>query len=137
VTCRFCGDDVVPGDLLHLATCDGRQGTVEAREPPLLVSGLSIDTWQTSAAAARSATPTDRAIQRERVYQAIAAAGSDGRTDDEVQLQLGLHGHSECPRRIELWKADRITERRAADGRTVRRRTRTGRSAVVWIARSA
>jgi hypothetical protein len=130
MTCRYCGDDVDPSDLLHVATCDGRQGVTEA----LLISGLTAETRATSAAAARSATVTDRAIQRERVYRAIADAGAQGRTDDEIQIALGLHGHSECPRRIELWRANRITDRRTADGRPVRRRTRTGRSAVVWIA---
>lgn len=32
--CRFCGEAVNPSDLLHVLTCDGRQGAREAAELP-------------------------------------------------------------------------------------------------------
>jgi hypothetical protein len=140
VECRFCGDRVAPDDLLHLLRCDGRQGAREAALETipnrLLISGLSPATYGTSAAAARSSTDGDRARQREQVYRTIQAAGPAGCTDDEVEARLGLQGHSVCPRRIELWRARLVTEQLTDDGRPVRRRTRSGRSAVVWIART-
>lgn len=130
--CLFCGGDAAAVD--HWRRCDGQQGHVEHEEPfdPLLISGATADTWATSEAAAvgiEDAKNTQRAI----VYAAIRAAGIEGRTDDELQEQLGLDGSSERPRRWELWKQERICIRRDSGGQAVRRRTRTNRSAVVWI----
>jgi len=67
------------------------------------------------------------------VYRAIRAAGRDGRTDDELQVELNLRSNSENPRRVELWTSGAIEIRRDADGQPVRRRTRANRSAVVWV----
>jgi len=33
MVCRFCGQEVDPSDLLHVLTCDGRQGAREASLP--------------------------------------------------------------------------------------------------------
>ena len=130
--CLFCGGNADAAD--HARTCDGRQGAVEAEAEalPRLISGLTPDTWAASAEAAESIEP-GRGRQRDRVEAAIVGAGLEGRTDDEVQAALGLSGHSECPRRIELWQLGRIVVRRDAEDRPVRRLTRTGRTAVVWI----
>lgn len=130
--CLFCGGDASEPD--HFARCDGRQGGVEPDLPPL-ISGISPETWHTSAAAAE-AVEESRDTQRARVFDEIARAGRDGRTDDELQAALGLDGSSERPRRWELWKLDRITILRDPLGREVRRLTRTNRRAVVWIDRS-
>jgi hypothetical protein len=102
-------------------------------ELPLLISGISPDTHDSSASAAASVDDT-RATQRAQVRAAIVRAGAAGRTDDELQLELGLDGSSERPRRWELWKLDLICIRRDAEGKAVRRLTRTKRSAVVWVA---
>jgi hypothetical protein len=127
--CLFCGGDAGQPD--HLLHCDGRQGQLEA--VPVLVSGLVPDTFNTSAAAAISVEDS-KATQRAAVYAAIRAAGSQGRTDDELQAILNLDGSSERPRRWELWKLDRIQILKDADGQAVRRLTRTNRRAVVWVA---
>lgn len=100
---------------------------------PLLVSGLEPATLQTSTAAAISATSKD--TQRAYVLDAIARSGFYGCTDTELQDQLGLDGSSERPRRWELWKLDQIQIRRDAAGEPVKRQTRTGRNAVVWVAK--
>jgi hypothetical protein len=129
--CMFCGGDADEPD--HEARCDGRQGRVEERFEPLLVSGVSAATWDTSEAAAVSVEDT-RDTQRALVRAAIVAAGPEGRTDDELQLLLQLDGSSERPRRWELWKMNRIRVRTDPEGKPVRRLTRTNRSAVVWVA---
>jgi hypothetical protein len=46
--CRYCGEDIDPGDHFHEMECDGRQGRVEAelpqREPPVfdITAGRSL-----------------------------------------------------------------------------------------------
>ena len=130
--CLFCGGDASEPD--HWRKCDGRQGVIESRESvPPLMSGLTADTYETSAAAAASVDES-KATQRAAVLDAIRAAGRQGATDDELQQRLGLDGSSERPRRWELWKLNRITVQRNADGEPVRRLTRTNRWAVVWVA---
>jgi hypothetical protein len=134
--CLFCGGDASEPD--HLLRCDGRQGQREAAdawpsfELPPLISGITPETYGTSASAAAS-VEDDRATQRAAVYDAIRRAGPDGRTDDELQVLLDLDGSSERPRRWELWKLDQIRIRHDAEGKAVRRVTRTNRHAVVWV----
>jgi hypothetical protein len=131
IPCLFCGGDrSEPG---HAARCDGQQGHVEHVEAlPLLVSGLTPATRDTSEAAATSVEST-RDTQRAHVLAAIRATGVQGATDDELQVALGLNGSSERPRRVELWQLGAICMQRGEDGTPRRRRTRTGRSAVVWV----
>jgi len=139
--CLFCGGD--PSERDHLARCDGRQGRQElegdARDHdpdlPMLISGVTVETYETSEAAALELERDDkRAAQRRQVLEAIRAAGLEGRTDDELQTELGLDGSSERPRRWELWKLNRIVIKRDPAGDPIRRLTRTRRRAVVWIA---
>ena len=129
--CLFCGGDASAAD--HLLHCDGRQGHQEAVTfDPLLVAGATADTYATSEAAAVS-VEDKKDTQRLAVFQAIRAAGPRGRTDDELQVILGLDGSSERPRRWELWKRQAIKVQLDADGQAVRRLTRTNRHAVVWV----
>ena len=131
--CLFCGE--IANDPDHWAHCDGRQGGIEdAPTLPRLISGLSPDTWATSAGAAISIDES-KETQRGRVFEAIHRAGRAGLTDDELQEALGLDGSSERPRRWELQKLDRIVMLRDREGRVVRRLTRTNRRAVVWVDR--
>lgn len=135
--CLFCGGDRRAPD--HWRTCDGRQGAVEAvieATPPalpLLVSGLVEATYETSTEAAVR-IEDERDTQRAAVRDAIRAAGSGGRTDDELQDLLGLDGSSERPRRWELWKLGQIRILCDERGAPVKRLTRTHRHAVVWVA---
>jgi hypothetical protein len=94
----------------------------DTQKPVLAVQGSP-----TSEEAARTLSPGKRAIDRERVYVAIAASPS-GMTDDELQAALDLDGSTERPRRLELFEQGRI----ARTGRT--RSTRAGKRAAVWIA---
>ena len=77
-------------------------------------------------AAARIALHTPK--QRERIYQAIHAAGEHGLTDDEGEEQLGIIPQSYTPRRRELLVMGVVRD----SGN--RRMTRNGRSAAVWVA---
>jgi hypothetical protein len=129
--CLFCGGDASEPD--HWAHCDGRQGAIEeAADLPLLISGLTPETHATSAAAAVSVIDS-KDTQRELVRQVIRGGGPSGHTDDEVQAITGLDGSSERPRRWELWKQGRIRVLCDAEGRAVKRYTRTQRRAVVWV----
>jgi hypothetical protein len=136
--CLFCGGDSSEPD--HLRKCDGRQGHIEAEigdeDLPLLISGLTDDTYATSAEAAIRIEEI-KATQRQLVFDRICAAGTEGCTDDELQSALRLDGSSERPRRWELWRQDLITIRRTDEGKAIHRRTRTGRLAVVWVARKS
>lgn len=67
------------------------------------------------------------AQQRARVDSVIRAAGAEGCTDEEIQDYLGLNPSSERPRRLELVEARRVVD----SGR--RRKTRSGRNAIVWV----
>jgi hypothetical protein len=101
-----------------------------------LFAGLTPDTRRTSRDAAERIADT-RETQRRLVLEAIRAAGSEGRTDDELQMVLSLDGSSERPRRWELWKLNRITVKCDDAGDAVTRLTRTQRRAVVWVATDA
>jgi hypothetical protein len=141
--CLFCGGDA--SERGHAARCDGHQGRIEAAnlvverfdddtpDVPMLMAGLTEDTWDTSAAAAGSVLDS-KDSQRAMVFAAIRAAGLEGRTDDELQIELQLDGSSERPRRWELWRLNLIAVRRDDRNQPVRRLTRTNRRAVVWIA---
>jgi len=129
--CLFCGGET-RGDPHHLLVCEVIHGRIEADLPPLR-AGTTAETYATSAAAAQS-IEAERAAQRDRVLQAIRAAGPHGCTDDEIQLTLDLDGSSERPRRWELAKLDRIRIARDAHGEAVKRLTRTHRRAIVWVA---
>jgi hypothetical protein len=128
--CLFCGGDLSEPE--HWRHCDGRQGEIEAEDLPLLISGLTDATYATSAAAAVSVIDS-KDTQRELVRLTIRAGGRLGHSDDEVQVITGLDGSSERPRRWELWKQGRIRVLHDAEGREVKRLTRTQRRAVVWV----
>lgn len=99
----------------------------------LLISGVTLDTYATSGAAAVENNRSARAAQRALVYQTIRDAADYGRTDDELQIELDLDGNSERPRRWELMIAGFIAVKRDAQGFAVKRLTRTNRQAVVWV----
>jgi hypothetical protein len=132
--CLFCGGD--RSEPNHQARCDGQQGGRDEGPPPfppLLISGVVDATWDTSEAAAVSVIDL-KDTQRAAVYETIVAAKCEGCTDQDIQDQLGIDGNSERPRRWELWKLGWIRVREDANGQAVRRRTRTRRLAVVWVA---
>lgn len=66
---------------------------------------------------------------RRSVYEIIWHAGSRGMTDEEVQNALAMNPSTERPRRVELMDGGVICD----SGKT--RLTRSGRGAVVWVAK--
>jgi hypothetical protein len=81
---------------------------------------------ETSRAAAESVRET-AADGRARVLECLRQHPS-GLTDEEIQQALEMGGSTERPRRQELQHAQQVTD----SGR--RRRTASGRQAVVWVA---
>lgn len=71
---------------------------------------------------------TTRDSQRQRVYDAIAAAGHYGRTDEELQTALSLDGNTQRPRRRELVLAGVVVN--SGKGRT----SAKGQRCAVWVA---
>ncbi len=86
--------------------------------------GDAAETQRQAAIAAYPATGTWRL----RVLKAVVAAGEHGRTDEELQAELGLNPSTQRPRRVELVEGGLVAD----SGR--RRLTRSGRLAVVWVA---
>jgi hypothetical protein len=88
---------------------------------------LRRDARPTSAAAAASVALRS-GTQRFRVMQALAAAGADGATDEELGQATNLELNSVRPRRLELVEAGYALD----TGDT--RPTRQGLAAAVWVA---
>lgn len=81
----------------------------------------------TSKAAAKAIAPV-AGTQRAMILEEIKVAGERGRTDCEIQAMCMLSGDTVRPRRGEILKAGLIR-----DG-GMRRKTASGRHAVVWVA---
>jgi len=81
----------------------------------------------TSRAAADGIAPVSGELRR-RVYEHLVGRGEDGATDEEMQGALAMGASTQRPRRIELVELGLVKD----SGRT--RRTKSGRSAVVWVA---
>lgn len=69
-----------------------------------------------------------RSADRSRVYQLLTRFPR-GPTDEDIQACLDLPSHTECPRRIELVRDGAVID----SGK--RRKTSSGRYAIVWVAR--
>lgn len=82
----------------------------------------------TSEAAAQSVKGPVSGRQRNAVLNVLRTKGEHGATDEEIQTELGLNPSAERPRRIELQELGLVRD----SGTT--RQTRSGRSAVVWVA---
>jgi hypothetical protein len=80
----------------------------------------------TSREAAESIKP-DASELRRRVLAYLRGRGEDGATDEEMQDALGMGGSTERPRRVELVEMGSVVD----SGR--KRKTRSGRNAVVWV----
>ena len=78
----------------------------------------------TSVAAAKAIDATSAAL-RLAVLGVIEARGSA--TGEEIQIELGIPGNTQRPRRVELCEAGRVVDS------GMRRRTKSGRQAAVWI----
>ena len=76
----------------------------------------------------------DTERMREMVLAHIRSCGRHGATDDEGSEALGLVHNSVAPRRTELEKAGLVVKLLDDDGQRVRRQTRQGSSAGVYVA---
>ena len=92
------------------------------REVPKFVKGSP-----TSEAAAEAIAPTAGTL-RARVLDYLKVCGAYGATDEEVQKALAMNPSTQRPRRIELFDAGLVVD----SGE--KRKTRSGRNAVVWRA---
>jgi hypothetical protein len=81
----------------------------------------------TSRAAADRIEPTKDTL-RAAVFSYIVQGGLNGATDQEISDALDMPGNTERPRRIELVESGHVADSLR------RRKTRSGRNAVVWIA---
>lgn len=81
----------------------------------------------TSKAAAADIAPSAGTL-RARVLAFIQARGAEGATDEEIATGLGMAGNTARPRRVELVRGGFIEARG-------RRKTASGKSADVWVAR--
>jgi len=88
----------------------------------------SVRGSETSEAAAREIEP-DTGKLRGAVLGFLRGRGAAGATDEEVQAGLGMGGSTERPRRRELEKAGLVIASGAV------RKTGSGRTATVWVAR--
>ena len=111
------------GSNLGLAAEAGQETDIPPSGPP----GVPFSRKGTSRKAAVNISPA-AAPQAARVYAAILTAGSDGRTDSELQELLNLSGDSERPRRWSLERAGMIRDS------GVRRKSPQNRDVIVWIA---
>lgn len=82
---------------------------------------------ETSEAAADAIKPSAAKL-REQVRLFIAEAGKKGATDEEIQDGTGINPSTQRPRRVELCQLGIITDSNR------KRKTKSGREAVVWIA---
>jgi hypothetical protein len=82
---------------------------------------------ETSREAAELIEPSSSTL-RGRVYAFVSECGEEkGATDDEMQVALRMNPSTQRPRRVELWRAGLVRDS------GVKRPTRTGRRAVVWV----
>ena len=89
--------------------------------------GGEIMTTRDNSAEARAAIRTKSAALRAQILEFVREQGELGATDEECQHALGMAGNTQRPRRSELAAADMVR----ASGK---RKTTSGRNAVVWIA---
>lgn len=82
---------------------------------------------RTSRDAAEQIEPAAETLRRQVLHRLILL-GSSGATDEELQMFLVMNPSTERPRRIELVEMGLVKD----SGR--RRRTLSGRNAVVWVA---
>jgi len=88
-----------------------------------------VETSEAAADKIKSNVRNDRG----KVYRVILSRGSRGATDQEIQEILGMDGNTQRPRRVELEAANLIRRKRDEKGKLIKRRTKGGGTAQVWI----
>lgn len=93
-----------------------------------MVEGLKYQRHSDTSRAAAERIEPARDTLRAEVFSYIVQAGLSGATDEEISEALAIPGNTERPRRVELVEGGHV------DDSLRRRKTRSGRSAVVWVA---
>jgi hypothetical protein len=93
---------------------------------PYTSKGIGYQPTDTSEAAAESIDEYAASL-RSRCYAAIKAAGSKGHTADELEVLLEARHQSTTPRIVWLHQNGHVVDS------GMRRPTRSGRKAIVWI----
>lgn len=91
---------------------------------------------ETSKAAAKQIRPNAVSL-RGKVYAFIEQRGTQGATDEEIQIHCDLGGNTERPRRIELLGDTKRNLPALISAAEEKRATASGRLATVWIAISS
>lgn len=91
---------------------------------------------ETSRAAAKAVTRSMQEGDHARLLENFRNAQPLGCTDEEGADQLQMNPSTYRPRRIELADTGLITQLRDDKGEIVKRATKSGRAAVVWILNS-
>lgn len=120
MTCRFCGDEVDPSDLLHVLQCDGRQGARDASDAPYPENAG----WKEPTTSKEAAASVDAATLRIAVGRCLSLHGA--MTADECAARLHLSVLSIRPRFSELRAKGAITDT------GIRHANVSGKRAVVW-----
>lgn len=97
---------------------------------PKTTTGLLFQRHSPTSEGAAAAIESSAASMRGQVLRAIQAS-TDGLTDEQIQVGLGMNPSTERPRRIELVAVGLAVD----SGRT--RATKSGRQAVIWIEKKA
>lgn len=104
---------------------DFAKGVFQA-SPAIPASGATPATRATSVQAAKS-VKSSAASKRMQLLAYVVACGTDGATDEEMQLRCPMAPNTQRPRRRELEAAELICS-------SGTRLTVSGRTAVVWVA---
>lgn len=92
---------------------------------PAQATAPAVSNSPTSTDAAEAIRPRIPQLMRQ-LLAALAAAGPEGLTDEELQVRTGMEGSSERPRRVKAVELGLVAD----TGRT--RPARSGRRAVAW-----
>jgi hypothetical protein len=95
----------------------------------------SVAGSETSRAAAESMVPCVAKIREMVRLQIVIMSQFQGATCDEIEVHLALSHQTASARIRELYLGGHIDYRRNADGTLVKRKTRSGRNAQVYVVR--
>lgn len=98
---------------------------------PLFANGPKVDTQQTSREALESIQ--DALPNQEQEVRDFIASRAQGATDDEVEEGCGLSHQSASARRNGLMRKGKVRVMLDGKGKPVKRATRSGRAALVWV----
>jgi hypothetical protein len=141
LTCQECGKEIRGGPALLLAFSDRYHAEQWSLFCPYCNAPIPVSLPETkplppyvahsdTSKAAAESMREGAAYQRQTVLAHITECGMDGATSDEVEAKLTMRHQSASARFVDLARLDLIVDSKQ------RRKTRSGRTAAVWVARS-